>query len=70
MKEQILKKIGTAMLALFIAVIQVVVFYGLMPLYIAKTMYDWRCWRVVHVAKFLVRSAARTIDADFKEWYR
>lgn len=65
-----MKKIGITMLAVFMASLQVVAFYGLMPLYVGKTMYDWRCWRVGHVTKFIVVAAAHTIADDFKEWYR
>lgn len=64
-----MKKLGTTIAAIVMAFLQVVVFYGLMPVFVAQTMWSWRTWRVWHVTKFNVCAAADTIRSDFKGWY-
>ena len=65
-----MKKIVLTVVAMTIALLQVVAFYGLIPVIVAQTMWSWRTWRVWHVTKFNVCAAAHTIRSDFKEWYR
>jgi len=65
-----MKKMGLTVVAMTIALLQVVAFCGLIPVIVAQTMWSWRTWRVWHVTKFNVCAAAHTIRSDFKEWYR
>ena len=65
-----MKKLGITIVAIIMALLQVVVFYGLMPVFVAHDMWSWRTWRVWHVTKFDVCAAAQTIRSNFKEWYR
>lgn len=65
-----MKKLGITIAAIVMALLQVVLFYGLMPVIVAHDMLSWRTWRVWHVTKFDVCAAAHTIRSDFKEWYR
>jgi hypothetical protein len=65
-----MKKLGTTIMAIFVGFLQVVAFYGLMPVFVVQTMWSWRTWRVWRVTKFNVCAAAHKIRYDFKEWYR